>query len=194
MDFGAILRKRRTIRFFQKKSVAQKHLSAMVEAALHAPSAANNQPLRYTIVRNIDMVQAVFYHTKYAGRVTPRRSPEWNVNAPMAFIAVSAVKNGPQLSSMVYADAGAAVMSMLFQAVSENLGACWLGAFNAKEVSNLLEIPESEQLIFLIAVGHPAESPLEEAIQANESVAYYLDEYDRLHVPKYTFEAVTRII
>ena len=184
MDFGAILRKRRTIRFYQKKSVAEKHLIAMVEAALHAPSAANNQMLRYTVIRNEDLVQAVFYHTRYGGRV----------NAPTAFIAVSAVKSNGQLGSMVYADAGAAIMSMLFQAVAENLGACWLGAFNGKEVAKLIETPDSEQLIFLVAVGHPAETPLEEQISIDESVAYYLDEFNRLHVPKYTLEAVTRIL
>ena len=194
MNYDAVLLKRRTIRFYQQKPVAEKHLVKMVEAALHAPSAANNLPLRYTIVRNSDLVQAVFYHTRYGGRVTPRRSPEWKVNAPTAFIAVSAVKSGPSVSPMVYADSGAAIMSMQFAAVQENLGTCWIGAFNAKEVSEILAIDASEQLIFLLAVGHPAETPVEDTIEANESVAYYLDGFDRLHVPKYKLEAVTRIL
>ena len=194
MDYNAILSKRRTIRFYQQKKVAEKHLIKMVEAALHAPSAANNLPLRYTIVRNDDLVQAVFYHTKYGGRVTPRRSPEWGVNAPRAFIGISAVKNGPEISSSVYADSGAAIMSMQFAATAENLGTCWIGAFNAKEVSSILQIPGNEQLIYLLAVGHPAENPVEDLIQSGESVAYYLDEYDRLHVPKYSVEAVTRVL
>ncbi|MBE6366940.1 MAG: nitroreductase family protein [Lentisphaerae bacterium] len=194
MDYNAILQKRRTIRFYQQKKVAEKHLVKMVEAALHAPSAANNQILRYTIVRNEDLVQAVFYHTRYGGRVTPKRSPQWGVNAPTAFIAISAVKSGETVSPMAYADSGAAIMSMQFAAVAENLGTCWIGAFNAKEVSNFLAIPENEQLIFLLAVGHPAEKPVEDVIQSNESVAYYLDEYDNLHVPKYALEAVTRIL
>ena len=194
MDYSALLRKRRSIRFFRQMNVAEKHLIKMVEAACHAPSAANNQVLRYTIVRNMDLVQAVFYHTKYAGRVTPRRSPEWGVNAPTAFIALSAVKNGPAISPMVYADAGAAIMSMQFAALEENLGTCWIGAFNAREVTEILQIDPAEQLIFLLAVGHPAENPVEDTIEANESVAYYLDEYDCLHVPKYKADAITRIL
>ena len=193
MNYSDLLRKRRTIRFYRQMPVAEKHLLKLVEAACHAPSAANNQVLRYTIVRNPDLVQAVFYHTKYAGRVTPKRSPEWGVNAPTAFIAVSAVKNGPEVSPMVYADSGAAIMSMQFAAVQENLGTCWIGAFNAKEVTEILEIPSNEKLIFLLAVGHPAETPVEDQIDIEENVAYYLDTYDRLHVPKYKLEAVTRI-
>lgn len=194
MDFSAILRKRRTIRFYRQMPVAEKHLLKLVESACHAPSAANNQVLRYTVVRNPDRVQALFYNTSYAGRVTPRRSPQWGVNAPTAFIAISAVKNGPVLSNMVYADAGAAVMSISFAAVEEKLGCCWIGAFKAKEVTELLAIPETEQIIFLVAVGHPAETPVEDTIQQGESVAYYLDEFDRLHVPKYSAEAITRIL
>ena len=178
MNYEVILTKRRTIRFYQKKSVAEKHLVKMVEAALHAPSAANNLPLRYTIIRNEDIVQAVFYHTKYGGKVTPKRSPEWNYNAPTAFIAISAVKSSPQLSNMVYADAGAAIMSMQFQAIEEKLGTCWIGAFNAKEVTSILEIPDNEQLIFLLAVGHPAENPVEDVIEANESTDYYNDSHE----------------
>ncbi len=194
MNYSAILAKRRTIRFYQQKSVAEKHLVKMIEAACHAPSGANNQVLRYTIVRNKDLVQAVFYHTKYGGRVTPKRSPEWGVNAPAAFIAVSAVKNGEAINSSVYADAGAAIMSMQFQAVEENLGTCWIGAFNARETASILETPANEQILYLLAVGHPAEHPVEDVIEAGEDVGYYLDEFDRLHVPKYKPEAVTRIL
>ncbi len=194
MNFSALLNKRRTIRFYKRMNVAEEHLKNLVEAARHAPSAANNQILRYTLVRNADLVQAVFYHTNWGGRVKPRRTPEWGVNAPSAFIAVSAVKNGPELTPMAYADAGAAIMSMEFAAVEANLGTCWIGAFKVREVSELLNIPPREQLLFLLAVGHPAENPVEDTITAEESVAYYLDEYNTLHVPKYTFEAVARIL
>lgn len=194
MDYSNILRKRRTIRFYRQMPVAENHLIKMIAAACHAPSAANNQVLRYTIVRNPDLVQAVFYHTKYAGRVTPKRSPEWGVNAPTAFIAVSAVKNGPVISPTVYADAGAAIMSMAFQAVEEKLGTCWIGAFNAREVANVLETDKSEELLYLLAVGHPAENPVEDEISSGESVAYYVDEFNTLHVPKYNIESVTRIL
>ncbi|MBR7143665.1 MAG: nitroreductase family protein [Lentisphaeria bacterium] len=194
MNYSELLRRRRTIRFYRQMPVAEAHLLKMIEAACHAPSAANNQVLRYTVVRNPDLVQAVFYHTKYAGRVTPKRSPEWAVNAPTAFIAISAVKNTPVINPMVYADAGAAIMSMSFQAVEEKLGTCWIGAFNSKEVTQILQIDKTEELIYLLAVGHPAENPVEDIISKDESVAYYVDTYNTLHVPKYSVEAVTRIL
>ena len=156
MNYSAILTKRRTIRFYQQKSVAEKHLLKMVEAACHAPSGANNQVLRYTIVRNRDLVQAIFYHTRYGGRVTPKRSPEWGVNAPTAFIAISAVKNGEAINSSVYADAGAAIMSMQFQAVEENLGTCWICAFEKKQLNEVMQVkaPWSVEAITPLGYGN----------------------------------------
>lgn len=194
MDFKEICRRRRTVRFYQHKNVALEHLIAMIDCARRAPSAANNQILRYTVVRNPDLVQAVFLHTAWGGRVTPRRSPEWGRNAPAAFIAVSALRSGPVLPQMAYADAGAAIMTMQYAAADAGLGSCWIGAFKVKEVGAILAVPAKEQLIFLLAVGHPAEKPVMDEIEADGSVAYYLDEDDTLHVPKYSVKAVTRIL
>lgn len=193
MDFKELCRRRRTVRFYQKKPVALEHLIHLVDLARRVPSASNNQILRYTIVRDPDLVQAVFLNTAWGGRVTPRRSPEWGHNAPTAFIAVSAVRTGEKLSVMAYADAGAAIMTMQYGAVDAGLASCWLGAFKGKEVTELLAVPPEEQLIFLLAVGHGAEQPVMDEIEAGESVAYYLDTFDTLHVPKYSVKAITRI-
>ena len=194
MDFKVLAARRRTVRFYQRKAVAEEHLLHLIDVARRAPSAANNQILRYTVVRNPDRVQAVFLHTAWAGRVKPKRTPEWGFNAPPAFIAVSAVKNGPTLPPLAYADAGAAIMAMQYAATDANLGSCWIGAFKAREVAALLEIPDSEQLLFLLAVGHPAEAPVQDEIGMGDDVGYYLDTFDVLHVPKYSVKAITRIL
>ena len=170
MNYSAILAKRRTIRFYQQKSVAEKHLVKMIEAACHAPSGANNQVLRYTIVRNKDLVQAVFYHTKYGGRVTPKRSPEWGVNAPAAFIAVSAVKNGEAINSSVYADAGAAIMSMQFQAVEENLGTCWICAFEKAKMNQVMQVQAPWSVEAITPLGYANQPPRELQYKALDAI------------------------
>ena len=65
MDYSALLKKRRSIRFYQQKPVAEKHLVKMVQAALHAPSAANNQVLRYTIIRNQEVVSGTLIFIEF---------------------------------------------------------------------------------------------------------------------------------
>ena len=194
MEFKTVAQRRRTVRFYQNKPVAEEHLLQLVDLARRAPSAANNQILRYTIVRTPDLVQAVFLHTAWAGRVKPKRTPEWGFNAPPAFIAVSAVRNGAAPAPMAYADAGAAIVTMQYAATDARLGSCWIGAFKAKEVTALLEIPAQEQLLFLLAVGHPAETPVQDEIEMGDDVGYYLDTFAVLHVPKYSVRAITRVL
>ena len=90
------------------------------------------------------------------------------------------------------ADAGAAVQSMEFAAYDSGLGSCWIGSFDHAKVNELLAPPEGLQVRYLLAVGYPAELyPVQEDIGIDGDPAYYLDEEDRLHVPKYTVEALT---
>ena len=58
MEFKELCRRRRTVRFYQKKTVALEHLTGLIDLARRVPSASNNQILRYTIVRDPDLVQA----------------------------------------------------------------------------------------------------------------------------------------
>ena len=42
----------------------------------------------------------------------------------------------------------------------------------------------------MVALGYPAEDPVLENIPADGNVKYYLDGQDRLHMPKYTADAL----
>ena len=182
MEFDDIL-KRRTIRFFRQEPVPEAEIRYMLDAACLAASGGNRQPLRYLAIRRPELVKAVFDHTRYAALVKPRRSPEWGRNAPTAFVAICAPENAA-------VDAGAAVQSLAVAAWNHGIGCCWIGAFDHAEVNALLGNPEPP-VLYLAALGYPAESPVAERIPADASTAYYLDERDTLHVPKYTAEAVT---
>ena len=141
MDFMELL-ERRTIRFFRQEPVPEADLRKMLDAARRASCGANAQILRYMVIRDPELVEKVFYCTAYAGKVKPRRSPVWGVNAPLTFIALLA--------------------------------------------------PEGLQVRYLLAVGYPAELyPVQDEIGPDGNPDYYLDAEDRLHVPKYTVDALT---
>jgi nitroreductase len=44
-------------------------------------------------------------------------------------------------------------------ATSEGLGTCWVGAFDEKEVSKILNLPKNERPIVIIPIGFPKEFP-----------------------------------
>ena len=105
------------------------------------------------------------------------------------FIAVI----GPtDANSMTYADAGAAIQSMQIAAYEKGLGCCWLGAINRQNLHGILGLAEKQQVLFLLAVGVPDEQPVSEDITDPKDVNYYLDDANRLHIPKLTVDAITK--
>ncbi|MDD3154493.1 MAG: nitroreductase family protein [Victivallaceae bacterium] len=189
MDFTELL-KRRTIRFFEQRPVSRELLDRMLEAAALAPSAANRQPLRYMVVETAETVLRLLRVSKYGGYVAPERIPEAGKTGPMAFIALYA--KAEELQSTLYADAGAAVMSMEFSAWENGLGCCWVGAFDKTAAKRILNLPEGDEVLFLLALGYPAEHPQVERIDEQESIRYYLDDAKELHVPKHKVSAIAK--
>ncbi len=187
MDWKELL-KRRSIRFFEQKPVPEDALREMLEAARVAPSGGNAQRLRYVVIRSAERAKAIFDLTAYGAHVRPHRSPVWGKNAPPAFIAVTAPADNADQT--VAADAGAAIQSMMFAAVENGLGTCWLGAFSREKVSAELALKD-RHVLYLLAVGYPAEEPFCEDIGMGDNAKYYLDADDVLHVPKFTLDVLT---
>lgn len=187
MEFEQALKQRRTIRFYEQKAVSRDDVRDLLEAARVTSSAGNLQKLRYVVVQEPQLAEALFKETAYAALVKPRRNPVWGVTAPQTFIVVNCpAPVGP----MNYADAGAAIQSMQLAATAKGLGCCWLGAINKPNIHKLLDLAETTEVLFVLAVGYPAESPVMET--ATSGVAYYLDEANTLHVPKLPVDAVTQ--
>lgn len=181
MDIQMALKERRTVRFFQQEPVPDQDLAELLDAARVASCGGNKQRLRYQVVRDRKLAERVFAQTAWAALVQPRRNPQWGSTAPLHFIAVLAPVNG---GSVCHADAGAAIQSMQLLAFAKGLGCCWLGAIQRDKLQEILEVPADMQVLYLLAVGYPAEAPVSEDVPAEAPLAYYLDEQQRLHVPK----------
>lgn len=193
MEFTELLAKRRSIRRFRQEEIPLESLKQLVEAATLAPSARNDLPLRYVLVREKNLLKAVFEETNWGGNVRPHRDPVFGETAPTAFLAVCAPgePETPPTQNIV-ADAGAAIQTILLRTVELGFGACWLGAFSRKNVSAILEL-NHQTVVYLIGFGYPAETPELQRIHAGDSTKYYLDGNDVIHVPKYCAEDILTI-
>ena len=69
MKFSQLVSERRTIRFFEQRQVPDADLLKIVDDARTASCACNWQRLRYTIVRSPEVVEKLFAHTAYGGKV-----------------------------------------------------------------------------------------------------------------------------
>ncbi len=184
------LKSRRTVRLYRQEAVSYATLTALIDAARMSPVAMNSQTLRYVVARTPGLVGRILAQTAWAGLVRPRRTPVDGVSGPAAFIAVTAPKalaGNPH----TYANAGAAIHAIQLAAHDMGLGSCWLGSFQPDETARLIALGDDQAILYLVAVGYPAESPVGEDIALEQSQHYYLDEHDTLHVPKLSVDAIT---
>ena len=144
---------------------------------------ANLQPLCYAIVHSEKAVQKMFELCKWAGYLAPDYNPKED-ERPTAYIAVCRDKNNR--SNWVNVDMGAAIENMILEALSDGVGACWIGSVNFPEATKLLNLPEDIKLECVVALGYPAEEPKEVTI--TNDIKYYLDETGTLCVPKQSLE------
>ena len=191
MELKEALANRRTIRFYEQRSVPREALEAMIDAARVASCASNLQRLRYVVVMDRSLVDSIFANTAWAGLLAGKRTPVAGKTSPAAFIAVL----GPiSANEHLYADAGAAIQSMQLAAWGMGLGCCWIASVNKKAVEPLLPIPDGMGLMYVLAVGYPAERPCGEDVAAGASLAYYLDGDGGLRVPKLERDAVAKFV
>ena len=183
--YDAIM-KRRTIRKFEQKAVSEDNLVKLVDCARVAAYGANVQPLKFMIVNNSKTLQKIYPMTKWAGYLADG-APKEN-ERPAAYIAVlgdSSIKS----NKMYEVEAGAAVTTMMLEAVEMGLGTCWLGAIQRDEIKKLLELDENLNVVYLLAVGYPKQESKIVDMKDND-VKYYEDENGVINVPKRSLEEI----
>ncbi len=191
MNLSDAIKNRRSIRRYKQKPVEDRLLLELIDSARFAPSASNLQQLRYIAITSPGTVKNIFLQTGWGGSVKPKRSPEWLKDAPLSFIAVIAPAESVKNFKHIYADAGAAIQNILLKAVELGFGTCWIGSFK-EEVNSILGLGPDTAVMYLVAVGYPDESPIQEDIGNGDSIKYYLDDKDVIHVPKLKVDAITQ--
>lgn len=170
--------KRRTIRLFKPQPVSINKIKKVINAARCAPSAANLQFLEYLVVDKPQLKEKIFPYIKWAGYVYPKRVPPED-KRPAFYIIILINKTKSKKPDL--RDVGAAGENILLSLVTLGLGGCWIASINRRAIRNILNIPPNYKIDSLIAAGVPAESPV---LEESDKVRYWLDESNRLHVPK----------
>ncbi|MFP4198815.1 MAG: nitroreductase family protein [Halanaerobium sp.] len=142
---------RRSIRRYQDKNVEEEKIEKLLEAAVAAPSAGNEQPWHFIVIKDRKRLDHLAEIHPYAKMLK---------EAPLA-IAVCADLNKQKHQGFWVQDCSAATQNILLEAVSLGLGSVWIGCHPAekreKAVSEYLEVPADFKTLSLIAVGYPAE-------------------------------------
>lgn len=154
---------RRSIRQFTEQPVSHELLSQVVETASYAPSWKHTQIVRYIAVEGERKAQLAECAGAYP------KNGEIMAGAPMV-VAVTIIKGRSGFErdgsyttkrgdSWQMFDAGVASEAFCLAAYEQGLGTVIMGIFDIEKASKVLEIPEDRDLIALIPIGYPAESP-----------------------------------
>jgi len=144
---------RRSIRRYTGQPVADDLVHRLLVAATSAPSANNEQPWHFVVIRERAVLDAV-----------PSFHP-YSLMLRQASVAVLVcgdpeLQKGPAVDYWVQ-DCAAATENILIEAAALGLGAVWLGIHPRLErvagMRRLLGIPERIVPFALVPVGYPAE-------------------------------------
>jgi nitroreductase len=163
MTANECIKGRRSIRKFTDEPVSHDLLSRIIETASFAPSWKNTQITRYIAVEGEKKSALAKCTSLFPGNGAIME------NAPMV-IAVTVIKgrsgyerdgsfSTPKGDRWQMFDAGVASEAFCLAAHEQGLGTVIMGLFDEAEASKLLGIPEERELVALIPIGHPAESP-----------------------------------
>jgi nitroreductase len=152
--FEAIL-KRRSVRDFEKREIPKEKIEKLKEALIWAPSAGNLQARKFYFVFNEEIKKKL---------AKAALNQNFIAKAPLVIVGCCDLEKiswygerGKNLYTIC--DVSAAIENLMLVATSEGLGACWVGAFDEKEVSKILNLPKNERPIVIVPIGFPKEIP-----------------------------------
>ncbi|MDK2902263.1 MAG: hypothetical protein PWQ93_182 [Clostridiales bacterium] len=187
MSVYDIILQRRTIRKFKQDPISRDTLHKLLNAARVAPSGSNMQPLKYLVIDEPALVDAVFQTTSWANYLEGKGTPSPN-EKPVVYIIVLADK---EIREDGYAvDIGLALENLILTAWEEGIGCCVQGSIDRDKIKALFTIPDKYVITDAVAMGYRAEQPVLEDAQGDD-IKYYKDENGVLHVPKRRLENIT---
>ena len=150
MEFMEVVTSRRSIRKFEKKPVPEETVKILLQAAMFAPSAGNQQPWHFIVVTERQKLDAVPAFHPYCSMIKDVSTA----------IVVCGAPDGKKWPDFWVQDCSAAIQNLLLAARNEGLGAVWTGVFPIEErmqgVRKLFNIPEDVMPLAIIPIGWPS--------------------------------------
>ena len=166
MGGADVIFERRSIRSYTAEPVGESSVLRMLEAAMAAPSARNEQPWHFIVISErklLDRIAQVHPHAKMCAQ------------APLAILVCCdpSLEKGEGFSPV---DCGNATTNLLLAAQAEGLGGVWVGIYPCKErleeMKAIFDFPPGVFPFALVPLGHPAERKGRENRYKGERVHY----------------------
>lgn len=148
METAEAILKRRSIREFSEKLIANDDLIKLIEAAKAAPTARNEQPWEFIVLTEQNKIRQL-------ARITGDNGA-FIAGAPAA-ISIFCLNTKYYLE-----DGSAATENILLRAADLNIGSCWIAGDKkpyCDQIKEFLNVPANYNLVSIIALGYPKNQP-----------------------------------
>ena len=141
---------RRSIRKYTMKPIEDEKIVALLTSAMQAPSARNQQPWEFIVVKNKEVLKKLSEVSRGAHMLA---------QAPLAILTL--FKDDVLAPHMRPQDLSAATLNILLEATHQGLGAVWIGVYPLEEriekLKEIVDIRADLTPFSLIAIGYPDE-------------------------------------
>lgn len=159
-----VIKRRRSIRKYKPKQIADSELEAILEAAIWAPSAMNQQKWHFTVIQNPEVLQKF---TDVA-RENMKSGPEFMAKraaspdfSPFFHAPTVVVITGDSQGRFVQIDCSLAAQNIALAAESLNIGSCIMTSpeliFRSEKGQELLKelgVPEGYAHVCTVTLGY----------------------------------------
>lgn len=164
------IKNRRSIRSYKPEQIDQAQLDTIIDCGINAPSALNKQTWEVRVIQNADLLNRInsSFVEKAKGKdlkgsASRSQEPGFSVfHGSPTLIIVGREKNNPTS----FVDCGLLAQNILLSAESMNIGTCTIGNMasilndpDAKEFLKEINMPDTHEVAFGIAIGYKNESP-----------------------------------
>ncbi len=146
---------RRSVRKFSDQEIDWKIIYSIIEAGLNAPVAGNIQNYKIIVISDSK-------ERKELGKAAFQQY--WLSDAPVIFVIIRDNHRLMQLypqEGEIYAiqNTAALIENILMGAHFNNLGACWVEAYENEVIKEFLNVPIEYEVDAIIPIGYPLENP-----------------------------------
>ena len=153
MDFWQVIEERRSMRDFDPRcDVPPDMVQKILEAAIRAPSGGNCQPWHFVVIRG-KQAKELLVEAAYGQSFIAEAPVVIVVCADPARSAQSYGSRGVQLYCLQ--DTAAATEHILLAVTALGLGVCWVGAFDERAASQVLDLPTDLRPVAIVPIGYP---------------------------------------
>lgn len=148
-DFFTVIMERHSSRAFTEEPVSDSDVEILLRCAMQAPSAANERPWEFIVIRDKQLLVQVGGINHWAS---------FAKNAPLGILVCLNTQKEKE-KGMGIIDIGICSENLMLAATALKLGSVFTGIYPYKDrmagFSKLCDLPEYIQPIGLIVIGHP---------------------------------------